>query len=273
MTVPPAQDLLDLALSAAREAGDLLLERRRGALTFTTKSTPTDVVTEADIAAEMLLVSRITAERPHDGLLGEEGAARRGSSGLRWVIDPLDGTVNYLYDISDWSVSVAVEDGNGTVVGVVHAPAAGETFWAVRGEGAFRDGAPIHASACADLEMSLLCTGFSYDPRRRTTQARWVAEVIPVVRDIRRFGSAALDLSRVACGRVDAFVEQGLAPWDGAAGGLIAAEAGAVVSGLRGLPAGAPLFVASAPALWPALHDLLVKVRADDDPLATVETS
>ncbi len=260
-------ELLAMALEMAREAGALLLERRRTAVRFSTKSTPTDVVTESDTAAEALLVSRITAQRPGDGLLGEEGAARASRTGLRWVVDPLDGTVNYLYDLAGWSVSIAVEDGAGALVGVVHDPSAGETFWATRGGGAFRDGAPIHPSGCSRLDQALLATGFGYDARRRVVQAAWVARVLPVVRDIRRLGSAALDLCRVASGRVDAFAEQGLAAWDGAAGGLIAAEAGATVGGLRGQIAGPRLFVAAAPGIWTSLHELLVSVDADVDPL------
>ena len=271
MTAVEPAELLALARSMAVEAGDLLLDHRRGAVAFTTKSTPTDVVTEADTAAEALLAQRISAARPDDGLLGEEGAAREGTSGLRWVVDPLDGTVNYLYDLPGWSVSIAVEDADGPVVGVVHAPTLGATYWAVRGGGAFRDGEPIQPSACSTLAQALLGTGFSYDARRRRTQARWVAEVLPLVRDIRRFGSAAVDLCAVASGRLDAFAEQGLAPWDGAAGGLVASEAGAIVGGLHGRPAGPALYVAAAPALWPALQDLLVSVHADHDPLAAGE--
>ncbi len=269
MTASPTYPaLLELALAFAREAGALSLENQRGGLHVSTKSTPTDVVTEADTAAEALLVRRIMQARPDDGVLGEEGASSVGSSGLRWVIDPIDGTVNYLYGLAEWSVSVAVEDDRGSVVGVVHAPAKGETFWAVRGEGAFRDGEGIRPSSCTDLSQTLLATGFGYDARRRVEQARWVSDVLPRIRDIRRFGSSAIDLCSVASGRVDAYAEQGLSPWDGAAGGLIATEAGAVVGGLSGAPAGPTLFVATAPGIWDDLHDLLVSVRADTDPLA-----
>ncbi len=260
--------LLELALAVAREAGQLLLDRRAGALGFSTKSTPTDVVTEADLAAEALIVERLQAVRPDDGLLGEEGTSKAGRSGLRWVMDPLDGTVNYLYRLPDWAVSLAVEDHRGSMVGVVHAPVYGETFWAVRSGGAFLDGQPITVSACAGLGQALLGTGFGYDARRRRVQARWVSEVLPVVRDIRRIGSAALDLCRVGSGRLDAFAEQGLAAWDGAAGGLIASEAGAVVGGLRGRPPDHTLFVAAAPGVWQELHELLVRVGADENPLA-----
>jgi myo-inositol-1(or 4)-monophosphatase len=271
VTEPDLGALLGLARAIAVEAGDLLVEHRRGKVAFTTKSTPTDVVTEADTAAEALLVARIRAERPDDGLLGEEGAEISGTSGLRWVVDPLDGTVNYLYDLPAWSVSVAVEDEQGALVGVVHAPALGMTFWAARGGGAYCDGLPVRPSSCTELAQALLGTGFSYDARRRATQARWVAEVLPVVRDIRRYGSAALDLTSGACGRLDAYAEQGLAPWDAAAGALIATEAGAVVGGLGGRGAGAALVVAAAPAIWEPLQQLLMTVHADHDPLATPE--
>jgi myo-inositol-1(or 4)-monophosphatase len=269
VTAGAGADLLELALDLASEAGELLVERRRGQLKVSTKSTPTDVVTEADTAAEALLVSRITAARPDDGLLGEEGASREGGSGLRWVVDPLDGTVNYLYGLPSWSVSIAVEDSQGAFVGVVHAPLMNETFWAERGGGAFLDGEAIAVSDCTDLSQALLGTGFNYDARRRVTQARWVADVLPRIRDIRRIGSAALDLCSVAAGRLDAFAEQGLASWDGAAGGLVAVEAGAVVGGLRGAGPGPALYVASTPGVWEELHALLVSVDADHDPLAT----
>ena len=268
MSGPSTAELLELARDAAHEAGALLLRRRHGALGVSTKSSPTDVVTEADTAAEALLLGRIVAARPGDGYLGEEGSSRPSSTGLRWVVDPLDGTVNYLYGLPSWAVSIGIEDADGAVVGVVHAPVLGETFWAVRGGGAFRDGEQVRCSSCGSLDQALLGTGFGYDSRRRVVQARWVAEVLPLVRDIRRSGSAAVDLCAVACGRLDAYAEQGLAAWDGSAGGLIASEAGAVVAGLRGRPAGPQLFVASAPGVWTELHDLLVRVGAEEDPLA-----
>jgi myo-inositol-1(or 4)-monophosphatase len=261
--------LLALALDVAREAGARLLERgRRGDLSWSSKSTPTDVVTEADTAAELLIRDRLAAARPDDGIVGEEGSDRVGTSTVRWVVDPLDGTVNYLYALPGWAVSIGAEVAGSSVVGVVHVPTYGETFWAVEGGGAFRDGQPIRASTCATLDVALLGTGFGYDARRRAVQAAWVAAVVPQVRDIRRFGSASVDLCSVACGRLDAYAEQGLQPWDRAAGGLIATEAGALVTGLRGAPAGEPMTLAAPPALWPQVHDLLVSLDADLDPLA-----
>jgi myo-inositol-1(or 4)-monophosphatase len=262
-------ELLALALDTAREAGEGLLQRRRrGNLSWTSKSTPTDVVTEADTAAEDLIRARLLGARPDDALLGEEGSDVAGTSGVRWVVDPLDGTVNYLYGLPGWAVSIAAEVEGTTVMGVVAVPTYGETFWAVSGSGAFRDGEPIHVSSCETLAAALLGTGFAYDSRRRAAQARWVAQVLPQVRDIRRYGSAAVDLCAIACGRLDAYAEQGLAPWDRAAGVLIASEAGARVSGLRGEPAGHRMTFAAPPALWPLVHDLLMSLDADFDPLA-----
>jgi myo-inositol-1(or 4)-monophosphatase len=262
-------ELLALALEVAREAGARLLERGlRGDLTWSTKSTPTDVVTEADTAAELLIRERLEAARPDDAIVGEEGADHAGTSTIRWVVDPLDGTVNYLYALPGWAVSIAAEVAGSSVVGVVHVPTYGETFWAVHGGGAFRDGQPIQASACASIDATLLGTGFGYDARRRAVQAAWVAALLPQVRDIRRYGSASVDLCSVACGRLDAYAEQGLKPWDRAAGGLIAAEAGALVTGLRGAPASELMTLAAPPALWSQLHDLLAALNADVDPLA-----
>jgi myo-inositol-1(or 4)-monophosphatase len=261
--------LLALALDVAHEAGASLLERaRRGDLTWSTKSTPTDVVTEADTAAELLIRKRLQAARPDDAIVGEEGVDLAGTSTVGWVVDPLDGTVNYLYALPGWAVSIAAEVAGSAVVGVVHIPTYGETFWAVRGGGAFRDGQPIRASACTALDATLLGTGFGYDARQRAVQARWVAALLPQVRDIRRYGSASVDLCSVACGRLDAYAEQGLKPWDRAAGGLIAAEAGALVTGLRGRPAGERMTLAAPTGLWSELHDLLVSLDADADPLA-----
>ncbi len=269
MTDVDAAELLALALDVAAEAGEGLLQRRRrGNLSWTSKSTPTDVVTEADTAAEDLIRGRLLGARPDDALLGEEGSDVAGTSGVRWVVDPLDGTVNYLYGLPGWAVSIAAEVDGTTVMGVVSVPTYGETFWAVRGSGAFRDGERIHVSTCQTLAAALLGTGFAYDSRRRAVQARWVAEVLPQVRDIRRYGSAAVDLCAIACGRLDAYAEQGLAPWDRAAGVLIASEAGARVTGLRGDPAGHRMTFAAPPALWPLVHDLLVSLDADADPLA-----
>jgi myo-inositol-1(or 4)-monophosphatase len=258
---------LALATELAREAGALALSMRAGIGVLETKSSPTDVVTAADRAVEELLVQRISAARPEDGLLGEEGAGSAGTSGIRWVIDPIDGTVNYLYGIPQWAVSIGVEDGSGTFVGVVFDPSKDELWQAVRGGGAVLNDVPVHCSSVTSLAAALVGTGFGYDERRRAAQARLLPTLLPIVRDIRRLGAGSLDLCSVAAGRLDAYFEQGLSPWDLSAGGLIAAEAGAVVTGLHGRPAGADLVVASAPGVVGPLIDLLEAGDADADPL------
>ncbi len=266
-------ELLDLAVSSALEAAALVLEARTGEVTVaSTKSSATDVVTETDRRSEALLVDRLLGARPDDGVLGEEGSDHVGSSGVRWVIDPIDGTVNFLYGFPLWAVSVGAEiDGVG-VVGVVAAPAIGETYVAVRGRGARlhdRDGVrDLRVNDPVALDRALVATGFGYTVERRIAQARVVEAVVPRVRDIRRGGACSIDLCFVAAGRVDAYFERGPRAWDLAAGGLVAAEAGARVEGLRGQPAGDDLVVAAGPSLFPALHDLLAEHRADtDDPV------
>ena len=261
-------DLLALATGLAREAGALALSMREGIRTESTKSSPTDVVTAADRAVERLLVDGIRAARPDDGLLGEEGAGRPGTSGLRWVVDPIDGTVNYLYGLPQWAVSIGIERGQRqTLVGVVLDPSKDELFTAVRGRGAHLDGAPLRCNAVDDLAQALVATGFGYDARRRAVQAALLPDLLPVVRDVRRVGAGALDLCAVASGRVDAYYEQGLSPWDLSAGGLVATEAGARLGGLRGRPAGFPMTLATSPGVFDALHDLLVAHDADADPV------
>jgi myo-inositol-1(or 4)-monophosphatase len=224
--------LEQLAIEMAQEAGALLVgfaaRRQEGAdLAIAVKSSATDPVSEADRAAERLIGARLAAARPDDGLLGEEDQdPRPGSSGVRWIVDPLDGTVNFLYGRSAWCVSVACEDGDGPLVGVVHHPALDETFHAVRGGGAHLDGRALAVSEVDDLGRTLVATGFSYDADVRVDQGRDLADLLPRVRDVRRDGSAALDLAWCAAGRVDAYVEFGLAPWDWAAGSLLVTEAG-----------------------------------------------
>jgi myo-inositol-1(or 4)-monophosphatase len=259
-------DLLDLAVELARRAGALALSMHSGLGTSDTKSSPTDVVTAADRASEELLVSGIRSARPDDGVLGEEGASFEGSSGVRWVVDPIDGTVNYLYGLPQWAVSIGVEVDGVTEVGVVFDPAKDELFSAVRGGGAQLDGRPLRCTAATELSQAMVATGFSYEAGRRTRQARVLQELLPRVRDVRRLGAGALDLCAVAAGRVDAYYEQALQPWDMSAGLLIAAESGARVGGLRGAAPSARLVLASAPGVHDALHDLLVSMDADDDP-------
>ena len=266
-------ELLDLAQRAARASGDLIRDRRPENLgVAVTKSSPTDIVTVMDQASERLLLKMLLGERPADGLLGEEGAGVVGTSGLTWVVDPIDGTVNYLYGIGQYAVSVAVVTGDPTddgghqvLAGCVHNPVSGETWTATLGGGARLDGRLIACTDETDLAETLLATGFGYQATRRTHQAVVIADLLPRVRDIRRMGSGALDLCMVACGRVDAYVERGLHPWDLAAGGLIAREAGALVTGLGDAPAGYELVVAAGPRLHPALQGVLAPLRPDQD--------
>ncbi|WNE99339.1 inositol monophosphatase family protein [Streptomyces luomodiensis] len=266
MTDPLMTELLDTALEAARGAGDLLRDGRPADLgVAATKTSPIDVVTEMDIAAEKLITDLLARRRPQDGVLGEEGASSAGSSGVRWVIDPLDGTVNYLYGLPSWAVSIAAEKDGETVVGVVIAPVRGETFQAVLGQGARLNGEPVHCRPAPPLEESLIGTGFGYVRERRIGQARVLQEVLPRVRDIRRGGSAAIDLCDVACGRLNGYYERGLNPWDFAAGALIAREAGALTGGRPGVPAATELTVAAPPGLFEPLQRLLEDLGAWHD--------
>lgn len=266
--IDDASALLELAVGVAREAGHLVRERRDAVIRMTvsaTKTTPTDVVTESDTASEALIRERLLGARPDDGLVGEEGAWIDGRSGVAWVVDPIDGTVNYLYGIPEYAVSIAAVADGRTVVGVVHNPVSGETWTARRDGGAALDGRAVHESGCDRLDRALIATGFGYDPLRRARQAEVLRHVVPQVRDIRRAGAASLDLCAVATGRVDGYYERGLKPWDLAAGGLVAEEAGVVVEGLRGAAAGEDLVIAAGPALFPALHDLLEPLGPDSD--------
>ena len=247
------QELLDLAVEAAEDAAGLLRTERPE--TIDTKSSGTDLVTDLDRAAEALIVGRLLDARPQDGVLGEEGGERTGSSGVRWVVDPLDGTTNFVYDYPAYGVSIAAEADGEVVAGVVVDLTRGHRFTAVRGGGAARDGRAIHVAPATELATALIATGFSYDRETRGRQAEVLTTVLPAVRDLRRSGSAALDLCSVAAGRVDGFWERGLALWDRAAGGLIAAEAGARVDRLG---TAEPLtLVAAPPGLYEAFTALL----------------
>lgn len=250
--------LLTLATAIAAEASELLVDGLgRVRTSVDTKTTGTDMVTEMDRASERLIVDSILAARPADGILGEEGTDRPGTSGVRWIVDPIDGTTNYLYGHPGFSVSIAVEVADEILIGVVHDPLHDEVFAAVRGQGATRNGASIRVSTETRAAHALVATGFSYEPERRRRQATVLTELLPQVRDIRRMGAASVDLCSVACGRVDAYYERGLQPWDHAAGALIAAEAGALVGDLDG---GGPRFefcLAAPPALFELLAPIL----------------
>jgi myo-inositol-1(or 4)-monophosphatase len=223
-----------------------------------------------DRRSEALIIERISAARPGDAVLGEEGGqSSQSSTGVRWVVDPLDGTVNYLYGLPDWAVSIAAEVDGQIVAGVVEVPRFGETFTAVRGGGAWlRRGAATIRLRCGpgpDLPQALVGTGFGYDAGRRKVQGEVVSALLPCIRDIRRAGSAAIDLCMVAAGRLDAFYERGLNYWDYAAGGLIAREAGAVVGGLSGQPESTSMTVAAGPDLYARLADFLAGLDPERD--------
>jgi myo-inositol-1(or 4)-monophosphatase len=282
--VTDPEALLRIAVDAAGEAGRLLSSWRGDERpeVIDTKSSPTDVVTEMDRRSEALITERIRAIRPGDTVLGEEGGQTLGGRDgpdaagdggrVRWVVDPLDGTVNYLYGLPDWAVSIAAEVDGAILVGVVEVPRFGETFTAVAGQGAWlrrgQNREPAIALRCNSgvaLGQALVGTGFGYDPRRRRVQGEIVAALLPHVRDIRRAGSAAVDLCSVAAGRMDAFFERGLNYWDYAAGGLIAREAGAAVGGLSGRAESTSMTIAAGPDLFRHLDVFLTRLNPERD--------
>ncbi|WSA22427.1 inositol monophosphatase [Streptosporangium subroseum] len=242
----------------------LLAKRPARPEVLVTKSSPTDIVTALDQASEELIRARIKAARPDDAILGEEGGSTGGGR-VRWIVDPIDGTVNFLYGVPEWAVSIAVEVDGEVVAGVVNVVPRGEIFTAVRGEGAWLAGERLRCNTGVPLDRALIATGFGYESRRRAVQAEVLAHVLPRVRDIRRGGSAASDLCSVAAGRVDGYYERGPQYWDYGAGGLIAAEAGARVGGLNGKPCNPGLTLCAAPGLFEELHDLLVPLDPERD--------
>ena len=262
-------DLLALARRIATTVAETALEeRRRGISVEATKSSPVDVVTAVDRDTEERIRSMVLDSRPDDGILGEEDDAHVGTSGLNWVVDPIDGTVNLLYDIPAWAVSIAVVDGPpdplhwSALAGVVVNPVTGEVFEASRGGGARLGDRELRVNDDVELSRALIGTGFGYAVERRRTQAEVLLQVLPRVRDIRRIGSAALDLSAIAAGRLDGFYERGLNPWDHAAGALIAREAGGRVGGVNGGPESGELLVAAAPSVYDGLLELLLAAGA-----------
>jgi myo-inositol-1(or 4)-monophosphatase len=239
-----------------RAAGDVLREYYgRKPEGLGSKSSTTDLVSDADREAERAIRELLEAERPDDGLLAEEGSHAEARSGRRWIVDPLDGTINFLYGFPAWAVSIALEDADGLALGVIHSPLQEETFTAVRGEGARLDGRVLAVNDRRELAGALVATGFSYEPDRRAEQAEVVRELLPRVRDIRRAGAAALDLAWLAAGRVDAFYERGLKAWDRAAGDLLVREAGGVSGSLAGEPPG--MIAAATPQLFEELSALV----------------
>jgi myo-inositol-1(or 4)-monophosphatase len=262
---PDLNELAALALDTARTAAALAVELRAAPLEVDTKSTRTDLVTNADRAVEALIVERLRSARPDDGVLGEEGAGGDHGdldAGVVWIVDPIDGTTNFVYDHPGWAVSIAARLGGvrgEDVAGAVVDPRHGDEFVAMRGGGATRNGRPIVIGPPAPLAEALVATGFGYDPARRATQAEAFVTVLPRVRDTRRMGAASVDLCSVGIGRVDAYYELGLAAWDLAAGVLVATEAGARVEELHGgppVPDG--IVVAAHPGLWDELAELLI---------------
>ncbi len=250
--------LRDLASDIATAAGDLLdarLHDERSSVD--TKSTGTDMVTEMDRASERLIVERIREARPEDAIVGEEGASVRGTSGVRWVIDPLDGTTNYLYRLPGWNVSIGVEADDTPVVGAVAVPSTGDLFTAAAGAGATRNGVPLVLADPAPVATALVGTGFAYEPAVRTAQVANLEALIGRIRDVRRSGAAATDLCGVACGRLDAYYESGLAQWDHCAGSVIAREAGARVELIDDHPLPGTLVVAAHPSRWDDFVTLL----------------
>jgi myo-inositol-1(or 4)-monophosphatase len=231
---------LELAERAARAAGEVLMSYYgRAPEGLASKTSVTDPVSDADREAERTIREVLSRERPEDGLVGEEGSRIEGEDGARrWIVDPLDGTVNFLYGLRAWGVSIALEDADGLAVGVVFNPVSGELFAAERGKGATLNRRPLHVTQCRSLDRAMVSTGFSYEAERRAEQAELLVRLLPRIRDLRRAGAAALDLAYVAAGRVDAFYERGLKPWDEAAGRLLVHEAGGVTADLEGEPHG-----------------------------------
>jgi myo-inositol-1(or 4)-monophosphatase len=269
-----ADELLALAVPVAREAAATARRMRAGAITdVETKSTRTDVVTAADRAVERQVIDALRSARPGDAVLGEEfgedaedGTAPEAGA-VRWVLDPIDGTVNYLYGIPAYAVSLAAEVDGVVLAGVVINAATGDEWTATRGGGAWRGDRRLHCpDDRSDLAQALVGTGFGYDAARRAHQGAVLAGLITRVRDIRRIGAAALDLCGVAEGSLDAFFEKGLNPWDHAAGGLVATEAGVTVAGLRGAPPTGDMVIAAPPALFKPLHDILDELDASGGP-------
>ncbi len=261
-TSPTPSELCELAASLAVEAGTVALAGRRNAspgseLGSDTKSSLTDIVTEYDRAAEATIVERLRRDRPNDAIVGEEGTALTGSTGVEWYIDPIDGTTNFVYDLPTWCCSVGVAQNGEMVAGAVYIPVLDELFQAALGHGATLNGAPIGTGTITDLSLALLATGFSYRAEARREHAAWIARIIGDVRDIRRMGSAAVDLCFVAAGRLDAYLERHTNSWDCAAGELIAREAGAITSDFEGGPARPDEMLAAAPGIHRALLGLL----------------
>lgn len=253
-------ELRDVAVALARHAGDMALHgRRSGPVTAHTKSSSIDMVTEFDKASEQLITQGLVERRPHDGIVGEEGADVSSRSGIVWHIDPIDGTTNFFFDVPMWAVSIGAVDDLGPVAGAVYVPALGEMFSAARGLGATMNDLPLHARENSNVSDALVATGFSYDITQRPHHTQRVAQMLNHVRDIRRMGAAAIDLCFVAAGRLDAYFEENLNSWDLVAGQIIATEAGAVVSDFEGNLVRPEQVLASSAALHQSMVQLIAQ--------------
>ena len=258
MTSADSRALAELALATAREAGELVVRlRSEGVEVAGTKSSPIDIVTEADRASEVLVRERLLGARPDDGMVGEEGSSREGTSGVVWIVDPIDGTVNYLYGLPHFAVSIAAELDGTVVAGVVVAPVLGLEYVATAGGGATLNGRPISPRPVVPLAERLVGTGFSYEQPARTRQAEYLARMLPRIRDIRRLGSCALDVCGVASGLLDAYVEEGAHIWDHAAAGLVVEEAGGTLEVTRS-PGGKRLLICAPEAGFGEFRALVV---------------
>ena len=261
--MPNLLSLRDLALRTARSVAPELARWAGGSLDSATKSSATDLVTDADLWSEKQIAEMLHGARPNDAIQCEEGTTVSGTSGVRWVVDPIDGTTNFVYGHPGYSVSIGAEVDGEPAIGVILDPVLGDEFVAALGHGATRNGTSIRVSNSTILSEALVATGFGYQPDRRHRQAEGLVEILPRVRDIRRMGGAALDLASVACGRVDAFFERGLAPWDIAAGTVIVREAGGRVCDLSGNSPTGDFVVAAPEGLLSELLSLLHSVDAD----------
>lgn len=254
MDMSEANDLLQLALSIGHSASEYLMKRPAN-FELVSKSTAIDIATQMDKGSEELVVSAILKSRPDDGIIAEEGSAKESKSGITWVIDPLDGTVNYLYGLPGWNVSIAAKNEDETLAGVVFAPTINSIWHASKGGGAFFNGNLIRCNDPIDLDRALIATGFAYDVEDRFMQVEQMRTLVPIIRDMRRNGAAAVDLCHVAMGALDAYFESGLKEWDLAAGALIATEAGAIVTTQEGL--NRPTSLAAGPHLHKVLKATL----------------
>jgi myo-inositol-1(or 4)-monophosphatase len=244
-----------------------LAGRRGGLVSASTKSTPTDMVTEFDRASEAMITEALRAARPGDAIIAEEGTSVDGTGSITWHIDPIDGTTNFFFGLPTWAVSVGAVDEHGPVAGAVYCPPLGEMFSAARGRGARLNGEPIGVRDNSDLADALLATGFSYDAADRVRQSRLIPTMIDRVRDIRRFGAAALDICFVACGRLDGYFEENLHSWDVVAAHVVALEAGALVTDF----AGGPVHPSNVLAASPGVHRAVVDLLAAREPAGPVQ--